>query len=540
MHINARLEEEIMNKIENILLELFEKYPQLTTAEIIKHTALARRTVQKYLSHLVDRERIEAYGEGRGRYYQRVYGDREALQHLAVLKNEVLIGKLSYGHGSYAFVYDKNYKGVELLGLLRESENISADLYPLFENLLPEYERRNRLLRELKESADILSQLYNIQGDFKFVPYYKLYKYSSSTEKRPAWHGVKHRVLGENSYPNPLEMDIAISDEILEEYSNQEHSSLSGYQHKIDIHIDFDKKSITEAKQKADYLMKPLNRTMIDYFERDANRQKKYYPLLALNEHLFMSFAKNELGLNVPWSGIVLARGGDFHYVVKRYDRYENYAYGQYDMAQLLAIASDKKYNTDTLTVMEAFAKKVKSKTAHIDMLKFQVYASLIQHSDFHAKNMGVLDVGKENYILAPLYDVISIGVYNGESHDLGLPLSKERRKFGKYSLADYMLIAKSLKIGKIKAKQVIKKSIETFLDNFPRYIQKTIAFENEHHIEIQNTRHSKKRFSGSLESVYQRKVIQLKKQGVLQELGLVEKYGGVLGREKRSNKRCS
>ena len=68
-------------------------------------------------------------------------GDREALQHLAVLKNEVLIGKLSYGHGSYAFVYDKNYRGVELLGLLRESENISADLYPLFENLLPEYER---------------------------------------------------------------------------------------------------------------------------------------------------------------------------------------------------------------------------------------------------------------------------------------------------------------------------------------------------------------------------------------------------------------
>jgi len=254
---------------------------------------------------------------------------------------------------------------------------------------------------------------------------------------------------------------------------------------------------------------------------------------LALNEHLFMSFAKNELGLNVPWSGIVLARGGDFHYVVKRYDRYKNYAYGQYDMAQLLAIASDKKYNTDTLTVMEAFAKKVKSKTAHIDMLKFQVYASLIQHSDFHAKNMGVLDIGKENYILAPLYDVISIGVYNGESHDFGLPLSKERRKFGKYNLADYMLIAKSLNIGKIKAKQVIKKSIKTFLDNFPRYIQKTIAFENKYHIEIQNTRHSKKRFSDSLESIYQRRVIQLKKQGVLQELGLVEKYGGVLGREK-------
>ena len=523
-----------MNKIESILLELFENYPQLTTSEIIEHTALARRTVQKYLTHLVNEESIEAYGEGRGRYYQRVYSDKEFLHHLAVLKNEVLIGKLSYGHGSYAFVYDKKYKGVELLGLFRDNENISSDLYPIFENLLPEYERRNRLLREVKESADILSLLYNIQGDFKFVPYYELYKYVSSIEKRPVWHTVKHRVLGENDYPNLLEMEILISDEILEEYSSNEHSSLSGYQHKIDINIDFDKNKILEANQKANYLMKPLNRTMIDYFERDVNRQKKYYPLLALNEHLFMSFAKNELDLNTPWSAIVLAKGGDFHYVVKRYDRYVNYAYGQYDMAQLLNIASDKKYNTDTLTLMEAFTKKVKSKEAHIDMLKFQVYASLIQHSDFHAKNMGVLDVGKENYILAPLYDVISIGIYNGEAHDLGLALSKTRRKFGKYNLDDYLAIANSLEIGKIKAKQVIKNSIEIFLDNFPLYIQKTIAFENKHQLKIQNTRISKKKFSASLVSMYQRRIIQLKKQGVLQELGLIEKYGGVLMREKK------
>ena len=66
-----------MNKIENILLELFENYPQLTTAQIVEHTALARRTIQKYLSQLVSKKQIEAYGEGRGRYYQRVYSHKE-------------------------------------------------------------------------------------------------------------------------------------------------------------------------------------------------------------------------------------------------------------------------------------------------------------------------------------------------------------------------------------------------------------------------------------------------------------------------------
>ena len=65
-------------------------------------------------------------------------------------------------------------------------------------------------------------------------------------------------------------------------------------------------------------------------------------------------------------------------------------------------------------------------------------------------------------------------------------------------------------------------------------YIEKTIEFENRYEIEIQNTRVSKKRFSASLNSMYERRVIELKKQGVLQEFGLVEKYGGVLKRQRR------
>ncbi len=538
MHINAHLYKEfMMNRVENILLELFEKHPQLTTKEIIEHTSLARRTVQKYLSSLLQKNQIEAFGEGRGRYYQRIYSNKVILHHLAVLKNDILIGKLSYGHGQYSFTYDKSYKGSELLGLNRDSQNLSSDLYPIFENLLPEYERRNRFLKRVKDSADILSQLYNIQGDFKFIPYHQLYKHRSSAEKRPIWLTVKHKILKEHSYPNLLDFNIVISDEILEEHSNKEHSSLSGYQHKIDINIDFEKRVITEANTKATYLMKPLNRTMIDYFAKDKNHQKRYFPLLALNEHLFMSFAKNELGLNTPWSAIVSAKGGDFHYIVKRYDRYNNFSYGQYDMAQLLNIPSDKKYNTDTLTIIEEFSKKVKNADARIDMLKFQVYASLIAHSDFHAKNISILDIGKENFILAPLYDVISLGVYSGNVNDLGLPLSKKIRKFGKYKLEDYLLIAKSLDIGNIKAKQVIKQVIETFLDNFPLYIQKTKEFEEKYNIKIQSSRMGKKKFSDSLASMYERKLIQLKKHGVLQELSIIEKYGGVLKREKINKK---
>ena len=522
-----------MNQSEQILLELFDTYPQATTGEIVEQTGMARRTIQKYLALLVEAGRIEAFGEGRGRYYRRIYTPEESLSHLAVLKNNQLIGKLTYGHGAYSFEYDTHYKGVELMGIERNNTVKVPLLYPIFENLLPEYERRNKLLFSLNDSADILSLLYNVQGDFRFIPYFELFKYKSKTQARPAWHTVKHKILESNIYPNLIEAKILISDEILEEASQKEHSSLSGYQHKIDINFDMKKGIIQESERDAKYLMKPLNRTMTDYLAKDENKQKRYYPFLALNEHLFMSFAKNELKLNTPYSGVFLTKDGDFHYIVKRYDRYDKYAYSQYDMAQLLNIPSDKKYKTDTLTLLSIFAKKVKDEQSLLDMFKFQIYASLIYHSDFHAKNVSILDAGKEKYILAPLYDVISVGVYNGEADDLGLPFSKKLRKYGKYTLDDYCVMADTLGIGKSKAKIVLKQTIEIYLDRFPEYISKTIVFEKKYNLKVQETRMSQKLFSSQLKSMYERKIIQLKKQGVLQKLGLVDKYGGILKTEK-------
>lgn len=521
-----------MNKIENILLEFFDTHLQATTKEIIEHTGIARRTVQKYISLLVEQGRLSAYGQGRGSWYERVYTSSEPLSHLAVLKNNIFVGKLSYGNGSYKFEYDSKYEGKEFIGILRGKDNQSPILYPIFENLLPEYERRNRLLGKSNEIADALIKLNNVQGDFKFIPYHELFKYKSTSESRPSWLTVKHKILGEDIYPNLINARLNISDAILEDRSNEEHSSLSGYQHKIDINIDFEKGIINEEIYHARYLLKPLNRTMTNYFAQDKNGKKAYYPFLALNEHLFMSFAKNELELDTPQSGIVLTKDGDFHYIVKRYDRYENFSYGQRDMAQQLNIPSTQKYNTDTLTVMEQFAEDVKDEQSRYDMLKFQVYSSLIKHSDFHAKNMGLLEVGKDKFIMSPLYDVISVGLYKGNENDLGLPLSETIRKYGKYDLDDYLQIARALKVGAGKSKNIIKQTIETFLDKFPEYIERTKTFEIKYDLKIQNTRIGKKLFSQSMQSMYERRLIQLKKQGILQVLGIVDKYGGALKSE--------
>lgn len=56
---------------------------------------------------------------------------------------------------------------------------------------------------------------------------------------------------------------------------------------------------------------------------------------------------------------------------------------------------------------------------------------------------------------------MISVGVYNEKANNLGLPLSTKVRKYGKYNIDDYLLMADTLGIGKSKAKMLPKQTIE-------------------------------------------------------------------------------
>lgn len=519
------------NKVIQIIIEAFEDTHEQTISQLVAKTSIPRRTAQRYIEELIQGNKLKAFGQGRSRYYQRVYHNDEVLTRLAVLKNNNHVGTLIFGNGSYSFVYEKSFENT--LDGIQNENNASSDLYPLFENLIPEHHRRDKLVQDIHDLGSVLIELNNAHGDFKFVPLHELFKAKSSVEKRPPWIDVKNKILGENEYPNLIDSTIKISDEILDDISSKEHSNLSGYQHKVDV--DFENGEIVESRKNAGYILKPLNRTLINYFERNELNQKNYYPFLALNEHLFMSFAKNELKLDVPMSGILPAKHGDFHYLVKRYDRFEQYAYGQYDMAQLLAIPSNKKYKTTTKEILTLFAKRVSTGQAKEDMLVFQIYSMLIKHSDFHAKNMGIMEVGRKKFIGTPLYDVISVGFYKGDADDLGLPLSDDKRKTSKYDFEDMLYISKLLDVPIVKAKEIIKKTIETYLDKFPIYMQKTREFEQIHNLKMQNTRLDRKLFSDRLQSLYDNKLVELKKLGVLQALGVIEKYGGILNREKIS-----
>ena len=44
-----------MNQIEDMILEFFDNYLEARTSELVEHTGIARRTVQKYLKILVEK-----------------------------------------------------------------------------------------------------------------------------------------------------------------------------------------------------------------------------------------------------------------------------------------------------------------------------------------------------------------------------------------------------------------------------------------------------------------------------------------------------
>lgn len=502
-------ERKIMNRYEKNIIESFQKSPEQTISELHENTAIPKRTLNRYLDSLIEKGEIQAIGEGRGRYYQRTFKPR--VNQIAVFKSGELVGFLGHELGRYHFEYDRGYKGQRLDGLGDEVEH-SATLFPIFENLIPESDRRDAYVADGKNLAEILLELDNTHGDFDFVSADKLHRYKVDYTSRQSWITVKEHILGESHFLNILDFELDIPQEVLEEKGK--HSSLSGYQNKIDVVIDFEKQCIEQGRE-ASYLLKPYNIERAVYNFRDKNQT--YLPYLGLNEHLFMSFAKNAYGFDVPWSGVIAGKE-DFHYVVKRYDRHEGYKYEQRDFAQVMNIKSDQKYFTTSERLFEAIGETIKSSNERVRFLEFYLFAFVIEHADLHVKNISILNIGKNKYRLSPLYDLISNGVYRGDSDELGLPLGGKKQNI---RMEAFYHLAQKLGISRLQTKKIARSVIETFIEKFPEYIELSAGIRHFDDLKTYKNRYTSNGFSDDLETFYRRRIERLKQRNFLAELGL-------------------
>ncbi|SFV71005.1 HipA-like-like [hydrothermal vent metagenome] len=94
---------------------------------------------------------------------------------------------------------------------------------------------------------ELLLELDNTHGSLDFIELTSLSTVeNNSDDKIPTWKSVKDVILEKNSFVTLLDYEIDIPKEILKgaSQSRELYSSLSGYQHKIDVNIDRSNKKV--------------------------------------------------------------------------------------------------------------------------------------------------------------------------------------------------------------------------------------------------------------------------------------------------------
>lgn len=156
----------------------------------------------------------------------------------------------------------------------------------------------------------------------------------------------------------------------------------------------------------------------------------------------------------------------------------------------------------------------MQDKSSKEDVFCFIVYSSLIKHGDLHAKNIGLIEAGRNNWELAPLYDIISTYIYEGKkSDDFGIGFDYANPKKRKLRYKEYLQMGESLELTSSQTKKLLKDTIKRFQIYFPKYIEATKDFEEKLSFSSY--------LSKKLRSLYNEKNIEFDKLGVLDEVGL-------------------
>lgn len=425
-----------MNKTKQQILAYCLKQPTTITAtELAEILQLGDRTVTKYLLELVEAGRITQAGAN----YQLMDLAKRCPQCLFVYKKRPVVGYLYFPrrpHGfRYEFLYANEYlcqADAEALAVdmpLTAELLTSESIFNVFEQVIPEGLDR-KLLESKAKSAnvfDLLPLLQEVYGDLQFAKT-RLPVNEKTGDYSFNYAEVKAEILGENTFPNVLNLAIEIDDSVLFPKGIQKSqfrpSGLSGFQHKLSVVINHHQVRQVQAKENghSKYFLKPYNLLKANPDSHD------YMPHLAINEHLFMTFAKNELGFEVPWSGLIKkSEDTEYHYLVKRYDRYEGHEFSYNEVATLVGLRSETKYQMTSEQLFTALKEFLTGEEERLVLLKYYFYSLLIVHEDMHTKNLSVRTESGKNY-MAPLYDIATTAIYQGYVRETALRINGKDR----------------------------------------------------------------------------------------------------------------
>jgi len=389
-----------------------------------------------------------------------------------VIKNAQHLGYLDEDEsGLIHFVYNDEVKPEAYLPGLSEHHNEATALFPVFENLLPEMGMLELLRHQhaITRKIDLLLHLSNIHGSFHFCLDENLpHCLAESTPKPFIFSDVKKEILGDYTFPNILErytLGVEARDLFPVGLPSSKVIGLSGYQYKFSVAFDQKEKVIRKTDSgDGDYFMKPYNKAYTRY--QAAKDEGLYAPYLLLNEHLFMSYAKS-FGFSVPYNAII-QDGTEFHYLIKRYDRFDGTTIDHCEFLTLMGKRSEEKYKVTLKEAVETVLHELANEERQ-ELFRFLVFSVVIAHGDLHAKNLSLIyrsnDPSERKMQLAPYYDISTTAIYRAlGKKDIGL---KIRNKVSNITMRDLLWLAAQMKIDETHARSEITAIGRHFIEGF-------------------------------------------------------------------------
>lgn len=394
-----------------------------------------------------------------------------------IVKNNKPFGVLTQADNNITFEYDNSIQKKNYLPGLKEKINNSKVLFPLFNNMLPEHEQKNLLLKKhnITNDIDILSYLDNIHGTFEFYTEDKYKTFTPKDYEEFIYNEKIDEILSNNyKFPNILsDYTLNIDTNILypTELVNSKVIGLSGFQYKFSVIIDETTKTIThDSSKSSNYFMKPFSKYQSIYNFKD--KDKSYIPYLLINEHLFMTLAR-DFGFKVPYNGII-KNEMDYHYIIKRYDRYSDTKIDHTEILTLMDKVSTEKYNINMQELFKT-AQKYIDEVEQLLLFKFIIFSVVIAHGDLHAKNLSLINKSnkssEELKQLSPFYDISTTKIYKDtKANDIGLKIINKKSNIDRTLLLKF---ANIIDIEKICAETLIDEVCIKFIDSFMNYINK-------------------------------------------------------------------
>jgi serine/threonine-protein kinase HipA len=394
-----------------------------------------------------------------------------------VLKQRKPLGYLEEKtFGKISFIYLQDIDESYYIQGLNQKENFSdSGLFLVFENMFPENDQIDRIKSQHKIGTHIELLLYleDIHGSYTFLKEDEYSHYQESKHISYEYNEVINDILqNDYTFPNILNYALNIPKETL--FPNvTAHSKvigLSGFQYKFSITKDDHKQEIRiDTNDHSQYFMKPYNKYYTTFAPHEKDRL--YIPYLLINEHLFMTLARDS-GFKVPYNAII-KDGEDYHYIIKRYDRYKNEKFDHEEFATMLGYNSNTKYDASVQEVIKE-ARKFVDDNELAELLLFFYFSTVIGHGDLHAKNISLIhasnSIDEKQKHLSPYYDISTTHLYTGlKNREIGLKLLGRKSKIKK---EHFLNLAESFGIDLQDFEYQMQRITNIFVDNFPEYIK--------------------------------------------------------------------